>query len=77
MAIDQISTANTFEEWLTTTSTLVAVANNLTNNISYTSGSVTYTTFATFAVKVVMTSSDPTDVPKIKDLRIIALPESL
>ena len=34
MAIDQISTANTFEEWLTTTSTLVAVANNLTNNTS-------------------------------------------
>ena len=32
MAIDQISTANTFEEWLSTTSTLVAVANNLTNN---------------------------------------------
>jgi hypothetical protein len=32
MAIDQISTANTFEEWLTTTSTLVAVANNLTDN---------------------------------------------
>ena len=34
MAINQISTANTFEEWLTTTSTLVAVANNLTNNTS-------------------------------------------
>jgi len=34
MAIDQISTANTFEEWLTTTSTLVAVANNLTDNTS-------------------------------------------
>ena len=34
MAIDQISTANTFAEWLTTTSTLVAVANNLTNNTS-------------------------------------------
>ena len=32
MAINQISTANTFEEWLTTTSTLVAVANNLTDN---------------------------------------------
>jgi hypothetical protein len=32
MAIDQLSTANTFEEWLTTTSTLVAVANNLTDN---------------------------------------------
>lgn len=34
MAINQISTANTFEEWLTTTSTLVAVANNLTDNTS-------------------------------------------
>jgi hypothetical protein len=33
MAIDQISTANTFEEWLTTTSLLVAVANNLTDGI--------------------------------------------
>lgn len=32
MPIDQISTSNTFAEWLTTTSTLVAVANNLTNN---------------------------------------------
>jgi hypothetical protein len=32
MAINQISTANTFEEWLSTTSTLVAVANNLTDN---------------------------------------------
>jgi cytoskeletal protein CcmA (bactofilin family) len=32
MAINQLSTANTFEEWLTTTSTLVAVANNLTDN---------------------------------------------
>lgn len=34
MAINQISTANTFAEWLTTTSTLVAVANNLTDNSS-------------------------------------------
>ena len=32
MAINQLSTANTFEEWLTTTSSLVAVANNLTDN---------------------------------------------
>lgn len=34
MAINQISTANTFSEWLTTTSLLVAVANNLTDSIS-------------------------------------------
>ena len=34
MAINQISTANTFEEWLTTTSLLVAVANSITDNPS-------------------------------------------
>mgnify|MGYP003704898997 CR=1 FL=1 len=32
MAINHLSTANTFEEWLTTTASLVAVANNLTDN---------------------------------------------
>lgn len=47
-----------------------------TNNISYTSGDITYTSFATFAIKVVMTSEDPTDVPKIRELRVIALPDA-
>lgn len=32
MAINQLSTANTFQEWLITTSALVSVANNLTDN---------------------------------------------
>jgi hypothetical protein len=32
MAINQLSTANTFQEWLTATSNLIAVANNLTDN---------------------------------------------
>jgi hypothetical protein len=32
MAINQLTTANTFQEWLTVTSELIAVANNLTNN---------------------------------------------
>jgi hypothetical protein len=32
MAINQLTTANTFQEWLTATSNLIAVANNLTNN---------------------------------------------
>ena len=41
MAINQISTANTFEEWLTTTSLLVAVANNLTDgNVFATNSSI-------------------------------------
>ncbi len=31
MAINQLTTANTFQEWLVTTSNLVAVANNLTD----------------------------------------------
>ena len=34
MAINQLSTANTFQEWLSTTSTLVAVANNLTDGVN-------------------------------------------
>ncbi len=35
---------------------------------------VTYDTFKTFAIKIVMTSQDPSVIPRIKDLRIIALP---
>ena len=42
-------------------------------NTNYTSGSVTYDSFKTFAIKIVMTSSSTTKVPLIKDLRAIAL----
>ena len=35
---------------------------------------VTYDSFKTFAVKIVMTSQDPSVIPRVKDLRIIALP---
>jgi len=45
------------------------------NFINYTSGNgVTYDTFITFSIKIVLRSSDPTIVPKVKDLRVIALP---
>ena len=45
------------------------------NSISYvTEGDSTFTTFKTFAVKIVMTGTDPTDVPKIRDFRAIAIP---
>lgn len=45
------------------------------NQITYTSeDGVTYDTFKTFAIKIIMTSTDPAIVPKVKDLRIIALP---
>ena len=45
------------------------------NSITYTSvNGVTFDTFKTFSIKIVMTSDDPAIVPKVKDLRIIALP---
>ena len=45
------------------------------NGISYTAGNTTFTSFKTFAVKIVMTSENTVDVPKIRDLRVIAIPE--
>jgi len=45
------------------------------NAITYTGeNGVTYDTFKTFAIKIVLTSSDPAIVPSVKDLRIIATP---
>lgn len=42
--------------------------------INYTTGSTTYETFKYFAIKIVMSSTNTTIVPKIRDLRVIALP---
>lgn len=49
---------------------------SLTDNfVNYTgTNGVVYDTFKTFAIKIVMLTSDPAVVPKVKDLRIIALP---
>jgi hypothetical protein len=45
------------------------------DQVTYISDSgVTYDTFKTFSIKIVMTSQDPSVIPRIKDLRIIALP---
>jgi len=46
-----------------------------TANTQYTVGTVTYDTFKTFAIKIVMTSATgvTTKVPLIKDFRCIAL----
>jgi hypothetical protein len=46
----------------------------LDNQISYVSGNTVFTTFRTFAIKVVMSSEQTGVVPKIRDLRVIALP---
>ena len=45
------------------------------NQVTYTgTNGVTYDTFKTFAVKIVLTSSDPAIPPSVRDLRIIATP---
>jgi len=42
-------------------------------NVNYTSSGATYTTFKTFAIKIVMTSTNTTKVPRIQDYRAIAM----
>ena len=41
--------------------------------VNYTSGGATYTSFKTFAMKIVMTSVSTTTIPRIADMRTIAL----
>jgi hypothetical protein len=48
-----------------------SVANN---SISYTSNSTAFNSFKTFAIKIVMSGTNTTDVPRVRDLRAIALP---
>jgi hypothetical protein len=43
------------------------------NGVSYTSGGVTYTNFRTFAIKIVLYSTNPANAPTAKNLRAIAL----
>jgi len=50
---------------------IVGAANN---TINYTTSSSAYNSFKTFAIKVVMSGSDTTNVPKVRDIRAIALP---
>jgi hypothetical protein len=50
---------------------IVGAANN---TINYTTSSTAYNSFKTFAIKVVMSGSNTTDVPKVRDIRAIALP---
>jgi len=45
-----------------------------TDAVYYTSGSTSYDSFKYFAIKVVMSTSDTTLIPKVRDMRVIALP---
>jgi hypothetical protein len=44
-----------------------------TANTNYSSGGAAFTTYKIFAVKIVLTSSNTSVVPRVKDLRVIAL----
>jgi hypothetical protein len=41
--------------------------------VQYTSGDTTYTGYKYFAVKIVLTATNPAVVPRVADLRAIAL----
>ena len=53
------------------------VSGTANNNVSYVSGSSAFNTFKTFAIKVVIASTDSTNVPKVRDLRVIAMPSGV
>ena len=42
-------------------------------NVNYTSGGATYTSFKTFTIKIVMTSTSTSTIPRVADMRTIAL----
>ena len=50
------------------------VSSAANNSVNYTSGSTAFNSFKTFSIKIVMSGSETTDVPKVRDLRAIALP---
>jgi hypothetical protein len=44
------------------------------NSVAYTTSTTGYSTFRTFAIKIVMRGQDTIDVPKVRDVRAIAFP---
>ena len=54
----------------------IFASNQANNSISYTSSSTgqTYTSFIQFAIKIVLTTNDNTNVPFLTDIRALALP---
>ena len=66
-----VSTGSTDYRELTFAPGVNGTANN---SVTYTSGTSTFTSFKTFAIKIVLTGTSTTDVPKVRDFRAIALP---
>jgi hypothetical protein len=44
------------------------------NAVTYTTDTSSFNSFKTFSIKIVMSGSNTTNVPKVRDIRAIALP---
>ena len=66
-----VSLSNNDYRELTFAPGVSGVANN---SINYTTSSSSFNSFKTFSIKIVMTGTDTTNVPKVRDVRAIALP---
>jgi hypothetical protein len=69
----EASNANTVSDDVNEFLELEYVPNNVSESTDYVTSSVTYDSFKTFAIKIVMNSSTTTRVPLLKDMRAIAL----
>jgi hypothetical protein len=50
------------------------IDNTANNKVSYTSGSTLFTNFRTFGIKIVLSGTNTVNVPRVRDLRVIAVP---
>jgi len=50
------------------------VSGTANNAVTYTTDTSSFNSFKTFSIKIVMTGTDTTNVPKVRDVRAIALP---
>ena len=72
--LDNINFVSTFDGDYREITFAPGVNNAANNSVSYTTSSSTFNTFKTFSIKIVMTGTNTTDVPKVQDVRVIALP---
>ena len=72
--LDNINFVSTFQDDYREITFAPGVNNAANNSVSYTTSSSSFNTFKTFSIKIVMTGTNTTDVPKVQDVRVVALP---
>jgi Domain of unknown function (DUF4815) len=50
------------------------ISGSANNSVTYTTDTSSFNSFKTFAIKIVMSGTNTTDVPKVRDVRAVALP---